>query len=48
MSTHYDLEDRTESFAKKCREFVRKLPKDLTNLEYARQLIKFEIRNKFQ
>jgi len=40
MSKHYDLEERTETFAKRCRDFVRKLAKDLTNLEYSRQLIR--------
>jgi four helix bundle protein len=40
MGTHYDLEERTEAFAKKVRDFVRRLPKDLTNMEYSRQLIR--------
>lgn len=40
MSKRYDLEERTEIFARKVRDFVRKLPKDLTNLEYGRQLIR--------
>ena len=40
MSKHYDLEERTELFAKRVRDFVRALPKDLTNLEYFRQLIR--------
>jgi len=40
MARHYDLEERTEAFAKKVRDFVRRLPKDLTNIEYSRQLIR--------
>lgn len=40
MAKHYDLEDRTEMFAKEVRDFVRRLPKDLTNMEYSRQLIR--------
>jgi len=38
MSKPYDLEERTAMFAKCVRDFVRRLPKDLTNLEYSRQL----------
>ncbi|MBI2619783.1 MAG: four helix bundle protein [Ignavibacteriales bacterium] len=40
MRKHYDLEERTEAFAKRVRDFVRKVPKDLANLEYCRQLIR--------
>lgn len=36
----YDLEERTYKFAKRCRDFVNKLPKSISNLEYARQLIR--------
>jgi len=36
----YDLEDRTYQFAKKCRDFVRKLPKTIANIEDGKQLIK--------
>lgn len=36
----YDLEDRTLKFAKQCRDFVNKLPKTISNLEYSRQLIR--------
>ncbi len=36
----YDLEDRTFRFAKKCRNFVNKLPKTIANKEYGRQLIR--------
>jgi len=34
----YDLEERTYKFAKRCRDFVNKLPKTITNLEYGKQL----------
>lgn len=36
----YDLEERTYLFAKNCRDFVRKLPKTISNLEYGKQLIR--------
>lgn len=36
----YDLEDRTFNFAKRCREFVKKLPKNISNIEYGKQLIR--------
>jgi four helix bundle protein len=36
----YDLEDRTLRFAKKTREFVKKLPKNLRNIEDGKQLIR--------
>ena len=36
----YDLEERTYKFAKKCRDFVNKLPKTIANIEYGKQLIK--------
>ena len=34
------LEKRTEEFAKRCRDFVKKLPKTLANTEYGRQLVR--------
>lgn len=34
----YDLEERTFVFAKNCREFIRKLPKNTTNFEDSSQL----------
>ena len=37
-SKSYDLEERTFQFAKKCRNFVNKLPKTITNIEYGKQL----------
>ncbi len=39
-SNKYDLEDRTFEFAKKCRDYVRKLPKTISNIEYGKQLIR--------
>jgi len=36
----YDLEERTFRFAKRCRDFVMKLPKTIANIEYGKQLIK--------
>lgn len=36
----YDLEDRTLEFAKKVREFIRKLPKTKSNFEDISQLIR--------
>lgn len=37
---YYDLEDRTFEFALNVRVFIRKLPKNLSNFEYAKQLIR--------
>lgn len=37
-SKRYDLEERTFEFAKKTREFIRKLPKNTTNYEDCSQL----------
>jgi len=36
----YDLEERTLAFAKKVREFAKKLPKTTANIEDVRQLVK--------
>ena len=36
----YDLEDRTFQFAKRCRDFVKKLPRTISNIEYGKQLIR--------
>ena len=36
----YDLEERTLDYAKKVRVFVKKLPKTISNVEDARQLIR--------
>jgi len=37
-SKRYDLEDRTLEFAKRVRIFIRKLPKDIANIEDSKQL----------
>jgi len=34
------LEERTYLFAESCREFVKKLPRTISNIEYGRQLIR--------
>jgi len=34
----YDLEERTFVFAKRCRDYVKKLPRAITNIEYGKQL----------
>lgn len=39
-SKQYDLEERTLNFAKKTREFVRQLPRTLSNIEDGKQLIR--------
>ena len=36
----YDLEDRTLSFAKNVRNFLKKLPKTTANIEDGKQLVK--------
>jgi four helix bundle protein len=36
----YDLEQRTFEFARRCRAFVKMLPRTLANIEDGRQLIK--------
>ena len=37
-SNQYDLEERTFQFAKKCRDFIKKLPKNVANFEDEKQL----------
>ena len=39
-SKRYDLEERTFQFAKRCRDFVKKLPKTIANIEYGKQLVR--------
>ena len=36
----YDLEERTFEFAKMTRDFINKIPKNISNLEYGKQLIR--------
>jgi len=38
-SKRYNLEDRTLRFAQRVREFVKKLPKTIANIEDSRQLV---------
>ena len=39
-SKAYDLEERSYSFAKRCRELVKELPKTIQNIEDGKQLIR--------
>jgi four helix bundle protein len=39
-SKRYDLEQRTRKFAKDTIEFIRLVPKDLANIEIAKQLVR--------
>ncbi len=39
-SRKYDLEERTLQYAKAVREFVKKVPKTLSNIEDCKQLVK--------
>ena len=36
----YDLEERTFNFAKDCRDFVKKISRTISNIEYGKQLIR--------
>lgn len=40
MGKEYDLEQRTEQFARESRAFLKKLPKTICNEEDGRQLVK--------
>jgi four helix bundle protein len=39
-SKQYDLEERTARFAERCRDFIKKLPRNIHNIEYGKQLIR--------
>lgn len=39
-SKRYDLEERTFLFARGVRDYIKKLPKTISNFEYAKQLIR--------
>jgi four helix bundle protein len=39
-SKEYDLEERTFRFAEQCKNFVKKLPRSIANIEYGKQLIR--------
>lgn len=36
----YDLEERTFQFAKDCSQFIKSLPRSLSNIEYVKQLLR--------
>lgn len=40
INKYRELEERTYKFAERCRDFVRKLPKTISNFEYGKQLIR--------
>lgn len=37
-SKHYDLEERTQKFASDCRNFIKSLPRTISNIEDGKQL----------
>ena len=39
-SKQYDLEERTYKFAERCRDYVKKFPRTISNIEYGKQLIR--------
>ncbi|MDP3778513.1 MAG: four helix bundle protein [bacterium] len=39
-SKHYDLEERTYQFAGQCRDFIKQLPRNISNVEYGKQLVR--------
>lgn len=39
-SKQYDLEERTFNFARRCRDFIKKLPKTMGNIEDGKQLVR--------
>jgi len=39
-SKQYDLEDRTEDFAKRIRSFIKQLPRTIATIEDAKQLVR--------
>lgn len=40
QNKNYDLDERTFQFAKRCRDYVKSLPKTISNIEYGKQLIR--------
>jgi four helix bundle protein len=38
QNKYRELEERTFQFAKRCRDYVKKLPRTITNIEYGKQL----------
>lgn len=39
-SRQYDLEERTYQFARRCRDFVKNLPRTIANIEDGKQLVR--------
>ncbi|MEK7540786.1 MAG: four helix bundle protein [Patescibacteria group bacterium] len=39
-SKQYDLEERTYQFSKKARDYIKQLPRTISNIEYGKQLIR--------
>lgn len=39
-TNYYDLEERTYRFAKNCRDYVKTIPKTISNYEYIKQLVR--------
>ena len=37
-NSKYDLEERTRRFAGRCRDYINKLPRTITSIEYSEQL----------
>jgi len=37
---YYDLEERTYQFARQCRDSIKQLPKNISNVEYGKQLVR--------
>jgi len=40
QNKNYNLDERTFQFAQKCRDYVKSLPKTISNIEYGKQLIR--------
>lgn len=40
QNKNYDLDERTFQFAKRCRDYVKCLPRTISNIEYGKQLIR--------
>ncbi|MBI4993032.1 MAG: four helix bundle protein [Candidatus Magasanikbacteria bacterium] len=40
QNKNYDLDERTFQFAKRCRDYVKILPKTISNIEYGKQLVR--------
>lgn len=40
QNKEYDLEERTAKFAERCRDYIKRLPRTIANIEYGKQLIR--------